>query len=136
MRLDPKSPRQISHPEDLFMLCRSSKDGIVIGLENWNTPEGNTSRGFDKYGDPLQATFTADLEYLHVAAARETWVEFRDWTYDSQSCRDVPYRCTMEQFERPGFRGDAVAAYALTLDWYAPKGWKPALMMLAACADE
>ena len=136
MRLDPKSPRQLESPSDLLALCRGSKDGLVFGLENWEVPEGDTRRGFDKYGNPIGPSFIADLEYIHVVTARAAWVEFRGWIHKQQECRHEGYRCTMDQFRRPGFRGDVEASYALTLDWYAPQGWKSALMMLAACADE
>ena len=135
--LAPTSPRQIEYPEDLLMLCRSSKDGIVFGVENWNTPEGRLEVGYDKYGERRSCSeFQADLDYLHVVAAREKWVHFRKWIHKPQTCGYEDYRCTMDQFQRPGFRGDVEASYALTLDWYAPKGWKSALMMLAACVDE
>ena len=137
MKLDPHTARQISYPDDLLMLCRSSKDGLVFGVECWEKPEGSLEIGYDKYGDRLsQSSFMADLEYLNVVAAREHWVHFRNWIDNPRECKRDDYRCTMDQFRRPGFRGDVESSYAMTLDWYAPKGWKSALMMLAACVDE
>ena len=87
MKLDPKTSRQISHPDELSVLVPCAKDGVLIGLENWNTPEGSLEIGYDRFGELLSCSpFAADLDYLRVITATRKWVTFHNWIDNPDQC--------------------------------------------------
>ncbi len=128
-------PHKLQVPEDIRVLALGAKWGQIYGVL-----PGTPLEKIPVYG--RSSPWEYETGEKAVAIASRYGVRLRKWLDDPTHAPwlDAPERAEeadllvdIEWFDLVGF--EAESAYVVSLDWYAPRGWLPPLVRLAACAD-
>ena len=127
-------PQRLQEPEDLRFLALGAKWGMIYGIVPGTVLNPNRSNPCDPWEFELGNHAVAIGSRFGIRLRK--WLidpEHATWLDDPERSEDTDLLVDPEWFSDNLFKVER--AYALSLDWYAPNGWLPPLVRLAACAD-